>query len=388
LQMCGFATIDRGDWISTNVLVILLAVTIAALVYMIGNFLPTERREKLKGTVRYEIIEAFISLMIIITLMLFAAFTCSAGGALVGQAGYSGVFNAADSYVGTLLFTNGASLMGNLYTASVQFEVVYNLLYSGAGWLAVQIGGALKLLTGGVVSLGIPIWGAAFFRELSMLFSTIYAGALDSSFGGLFILFLVLKITEACAMTIVVPTAILMRTLPFMGPQLRRTSNLLLAMAIGFYFVFPMMVVFNNYVASCLSLKVGVAQTACANYPFLTYLEGYAAPAAPSSLFTSGTTYPVSSGALPSFASGSLSIPLTFFGAGLSGGFGQIITAAINGGAVALQYGTQVAAYVFLGIVLMALDLGVTAGFIIGISKGLDSIASGNAFGAGPFFGG
>ncbi len=60
----------------------------------------------------------------------------------------------------------------------------------------------------------------------------------------------------------------------------------------------------------------------------------------------------------------------------------------INGGGVALQYGTQVAGYLFLGIVLIALDLGVTAGFIVGITKGLDAIGSGNAFGGGPFFGG
>jgi hypothetical protein len=388
LQMCGFATIDRGGWISTNVLVVLLAVTIAALVYAIGNFFPVERREKLRGTVRYEIVEAFISLVIIITLILFAAFTCNAGGALVGQAGYSGVFNAADGYVGALLFTNGAGLMGNLYTASVQYEVVYNLLYAGSEFVWSTLSTFAKSSTAGIISFGIPIWGAGFFREISMLFSTVYAGALDASFGGLFILFLLLKIIEACALTIVVPTAILMRTIPFAGPQLRRTSNLLLAMAVGFYFVFPTMVVLNNYVASCLSLKVGVAQAACANYPFLTYLKGYVMPMAPSSLFTSGTTYPVSSSVLPSFASGSISIPLSFFSAGLNGGFIQILSTAINGGAVALQYGTQVAAYVFLGIVLIALDLGVTAGFIIGISKGLDSISSGNAFGAGPFFGG
>jgi hypothetical protein len=394
LQMCGFATINRGDWISINTLVVLLMVTIAALVYAVGSFFPPERREKIKGVARYEIVEAIISVFIIITLILFASFACNAGGELVGQNGYSGVFNAADGYVGGLLFTNGLSVMSNLYIVSTQYEVASSFFFEGGDvssaalskgleGLAGMISGPLKAILG-AVSFEIPLQGATFFIKLSVLFSTVYGAMMDTSFGGLFILFLMLKIIEASALTVVAPVAILMRSLSFTGPQLRRTSNLFLAIAIGFYFVLPLMILLNAYVASCLNL--GTAGTC--SYPYFSaYLQGYKPLAPQASLFTTGTTVPLNSQMLPSFASG-FSLPLTFYSAAFPGGFGQLMETIINGGGVALQYGTQVAGYLFMGIVLIALDLGVTAGFIVGITKGLDAIGSGNAFGGGPFFGG
>ncbi len=241
------------------------------------------------------------------------------------------------------------------------------------------------------MQLAIPIRGAEFFVKLSTLFSTVYGTMMDSSFGGLFILYLLLKIVEACALTIILPTAIIMRSLSFVGPQLRRTSNLFLAMAIGFYFVLPMMIVLNSYVAGCLNIKTGSASVAC-SYPFFsTYLQSYTTLTAPSSLFTTGTAFPVNSEILPGFATGA-SIPLSFYSAAFPGSWGQslseLLTTMTAGQSAALQYGTEVAGYLFLGIVLMALDLGVTAGFIMGIAKGLDSMSSGNMFGGGPFFGG
>ena len=145
-----------------------------------------------------------------------------------------------------------------------------------------------------------------FFGKFSALFTgpTGYMGMLDVSFGGLFILFLGLKIVEASALTIVAPIAIVMRSLSFMGPQLRRMSNLFLAMAIGFYFVLPLMIVLNSYVASCLNIGASIPQATC-NYPFFSaYMQGYNLPATSTSLFTSSTQYPVNSQVLPSFASG------------------------------------------------------------------------------------
>ncbi len=159
LQMCGFATINSGDWISINTLVVLLMVTIAALVYAIGGFFPPERREKIKGVVRYEIVEAIISVFIILTLILFASFACNAGGALVGQNGYSGVFNAADGYVGGLLFTNGLGMMSNLYIVSTQYEVASSFFFEGGdvSWSAVDQG--LKALAGYLGGTLKAVWG-------------------------------------------------------------------------------------------------------------------------------------------------------------------------------------------------------------------------------------
>jgi hypothetical protein len=378
LQMCGFLTINRGDWIGINTLVVLLAVMIAALVYVIGGFLPTERREKVKGAVRYEIIEAFISLIIIIVLIVFAELSCNAGGALVGKSGYTDVFSAADNYIGNLLFTNGMSLMGNIYTISTQYEIIASFFT----WL---VGVVTQPVVPGVVQLVYGYGGYLFYGKLSLLFTGMYGVMLDTAFGGLFLLFLALEIIEASALTVIAPVAIIMRSLPFMGPQLRRTSNLFLAMAMGFYFVFPLMVLLNSYVASCLSINTGMAQASC-SYPlsFSQYLQGYTIPATSTSILSSSNAYPVNSLALPGITGGGWNLPLSFYGPWL-GNLGQLFLLIVSPN-MALNYGTQVAGYLFLGIVLVALDLGVTAGFIIGLSKGLDSI--GNVFGSGPVFGG
>ena len=386
LQMCGFATINRGDWISMCALVVLLSVTIAAMVYAIGNFLPGEKREKLKGAVRYEIIEALISLIIIFVLIAFAAFSCTAGGALLGYKGYMDVFNSADNYVGSLLFTNGLSITGNIYTISQQYDIVSGFLEYASGAGAAAVTAALHVGYG-PLTFQISTSANFFFSKISTLFTGVYVGMLDATFAGLFILFLLLKIIEAGALTVVAPIAILMRSLSFMGPQLRRTSNLFLGMAIGLYFVLPLMVAFNSYVASCLNISTGIVQPVC-SYPYFSdYLKPYVLPAMSTSIFTSSTTYPIDSTQLPGFVGSGAAMPISIYTPALNmGQFGQFISIIFEGPTLALQYGTLVAGYLFLGIVLVALDIGVTAGFVIGISKGLDSI--GNVFGGGPFFGG
>lgn len=390
LQVCGFATINRGGWMNVNTLVILMSVMIAALVYAVANFLPTEKRERLKGAARYEIIEAVISLIIVIILVALCLFSCSAGAAIMGYSGYTDVFGSAGTYVGSLLFTNGVSLMGNFYTVSAQYEVISSLFNVGNENFMSAWSSIFPQTAGFSIKLDIPMTGSAFFGAMSKLYVGSYAAMLDVSFAGLFILFLLLQMIQAGALTIVAPTALIMRSLSFLGPQLRRTSNIFLALAIGFYFVFPLMVVSNIYMASCLNINTGMTQTAKCSYPYFSaYLQGYNIPTASVSLFTSTTQYPISSGVLPTFAQGGLagmlSIPASFYGPVFTGS-GQFVSLMFHGPDVAMQYGTEVAGYLFLSIVLIALDLGVTAAFVMGISRGLDSI--GNVFGGGPFFGG
>ncbi|VVB77175.1 Uncharacterised protein [uncultured archaeon] len=385
LQACGFALINRNDWISINVLVVLAGITIGALIFALANFLPAEKREKLRGTVRYELIEGVISLIIIIALIMIAAFACNAGGALFGYPGYTDIFNAADKYMGNLLFVNGISLVGNMYTVTLQYSVVAAVFSHQAQ----QLGATLSTpLFSDIVVIVFPADASAFFYKFASLFASFYGGMLNASFGGLFILFLALPIIEASALTVIAPTALIMRSLSFMGPQLRRTSNLFLAIAIGFYFVLPLMIALNSYIAGCLNISTGLTHPAC-NYPYFTqYFGGYSLPTMSSSLLTSAPSMPIDSGALPSFVTGSYSLPVSYYGSMFSslGSTVQLLRLLPFGYQVAEEYGTQVAGYLFLGIVLVAIDLGVTAGFIMGIAKGLDSIA--NLFGTGPFFGG
>ena len=387
LQACGFASLNTGDWIGINTLVVLLGITVAAFIYALANFLTVERREKLKGYVRYEILEAAFSAIILVSLILIASFACSAGGLLYGQSGYTGLFASSDTYVGNLLFVSGLSALGNIFTVGTQYTVISNIAQGiSAGYLESISENYSVPVLGGYASISPDTKITDLFTKFSALFFTL-VDTMAISFGGLFILFVMLPIISATALTVVAPTALLMRSLSFMGPQLRRTSNLFLAMAIGFYFVLPLMIGTNAYVASCLNIYASPSQPSC-NYPFF---PGYTGPytlfsVSTSSLFGSGATYPLSSSNLPSFANG-ISVPLSFFGSAFlsTSGLGQLFTIIFNGPQLAAQYASATAAYVFMGIIMVALDLGVTVGFIMGIARGLDSLGR---FSGGSFFGG
>jgi hypothetical protein len=384
LQACGFETLNTGNWIGINTLVVLLSITIAALVYALANLLNAERREKMKGYVRYEILEAAFSLIILVSLILIASFACTAGGALFGYKGYSGLFAASDTYLGNILFVSGLSAMGNVFSLGVQYTQVSNiaLIIANTAESALSPKPAL-----------VKISPSTTITDLFLNFSALFTGLADTlalSFGGLFVLFLLLPIISATALTVVAPTALLLRSLSFMGPQLRRTSNLFLAIAIGFYFVLPLMIGTNAYIASCLSIYASASQPSC-NYPFFSpYIVPYTLfSVSTSSLFGSGVQAPLSSSNLPGFGSGGIlgafSIPFSIYGTSAGTTITGIWNLVFNAPGVATKAASQVAAYFFMGIVLVALDLGVTAAFVMGINRGLNALGR---FSGGSFFGG
>ena len=85
-----------------------------------------------------------------------------------------------------------------------------------------------------------------------------FSGALSSSFeplivvtfGILFMIYLLLPIITALALTVVVPLALIMRSIPFAGPKLRESSDTFMSLAIGFYFILPLAILMNSYIIS------------------------------------------------------------------------------------------------------------------------------------------
>jgi len=386
VPVCGFATVNRGGWIGINVLVVLFTITIAALIHALSNLLPAGRREKLKGVVNYEILEAFLSLIIIIVLIGFATLTCNAGASLLGYSGYADLFNALDAYLGNMLFVNGMNFLASLYTKSIQYTVIANIAYftlnRGLDFLqGLPIASSLNVIPN-VLTISYSSSIDALFSAYSGIFTTTYGTLLSLSFGGLFILFLMLPIIRAGALTVVAPLSIIFRSIGFAGPQLRKTANTFLAISIGFYFVLPLMVAFDIYVASCLNIGLGIKPVAC-SYPFSSFLGGYNVTTLDITMFTSQATLPMGSQNAPSFASG-INLPTSFYATSIGSNMGQFFQSFFDAPSVAAEYGQKIAAYVFMSIVLIALDLAITAGFIAGLAKGLD--AMNGLFGTGGFW--
>ncbi len=384
---CGsFASLNPNDWISISILVVLASITIAALLYALSGVFPTERREKLKSIVKYEMGSAVISLVIIAALIMMTNFTCSLGG-LVSESipalntsnnNYAGIYSFDLNYVGTLLFSSGTQIVADLYTTALQLTAQSNLLDSAV----ISAQQVLNSLPGGGVAEFI---GGLPFPEISKIFSIfndILYGWGDAFIvvgnGVLFIVFFLLIIFESISLTVLVPVALAMRSLAFTGPRLRSASNAFLALGIGMYFVFPLTIASNSYIANCLNLNafvpslsggppsssqtVGCIGLSKAEYKGISpYLPSISIPT--SSLFESG---------------GSLDFLTNFWSSATFAGnipvVGIIFNLA-NAYNTINSYANTIAAYMLLSVILISLDLAITIGFSVGLARGLDSLA-------------
>ncbi len=370
----------NSGWLGINMLVVLFSVTFGAAIYAFSNFMPGERAEKLRGITRYEIFEAFMSAIIIIALFGFTSVACNTGALLTGQQSYTNLFSFADSYLGSLLFTNGVSLVSQLYSASVNYVVASNIVL-----FIEQIGQTAlsaffsTLKFGQIVSVS-PGESIEFvLLSYSSSVTGTYAGLTVVAFAPLYLLFLLLPIIQGGALTLVVPVALIMRSISFTGPKLREASNLFLALAIGFYFVLPLTIAFNAYVASCLNIQlIASLQVSCPNYPY--QLQPYALPTSVTSLFTqaSGQSITVPSGTIPFISTDFNLLQAYGFNSASSignGAYQVFFNYVLNAPNVAAGYGEQVAVYLFLGLFMLGLDMAITAGFINGLGKGLNALS-------------
>lgn len=423
---CGFTAVNVSNWLGISALVILAIVTLAGLVYAVSNLMPTERRTRLRGAASYEMYEALLGLIIIAALFMLSSVECHVGAMLAGQSSYQNVFATDTNFVGNLLFLNGLAVTGNLYSASIEFIVVANVyfyastqligFFGAASWIPKS--GGTPIVPGLKLSFAPSSSIDALMLEFSNLFTAIYGLMLIVTFGGLFVLMFAIPIIQAGAFTAIVPVAILMRSLPFAGPQLRRTSNEFLALAIALYLVFPLTIMLNSYVASCLKLSIGGTGVSCASFTGLTSIQNYLTQSYASSI-TSGatsifTSNPATSstsatctvaqqaagtcscasgaaaGACSSFLPSTLqgiNLPSSFWGTVFfsSQGLSNLVTAMFNAPAVAQQYGFVVAEYMFLGVVMVAIDLAITVGFALGLAKGFNYFN--RLFSEGPVLG-
>ena len=394
--------LNQNGWLNITVLVVLASLSIGAVGYSIAPILPGNYREKLKAVVRYEYIQGIFSIMLIAILFTMSLGACDMAGALTvsatGAAGYRDPFQFAQYYVGNLLFSKGLAIMTGLVSAGTVLAIDAAM----ANYLASAIGNILPnsvplnkeiLGNGGTYKLSfnpstVDITGtdqpATIIYEYGYVFNLLLGPLVVITFGLLFLTFLSLPAIEMLALTLVVPIAIIMRSLAFTGPRLREVSNTLLALAIAMYFVLPLTFAMNYYVVNWMYCGTGGTCN-----PYYQYLQGYRLNTQPINELFANSSF----GQYGSSSLGTLTLPYNFYAYDIVSGNGGVASLAadvINGlkdtPLFINQYAIEVAQYLFQGIFLIGLDVGITVGFAMGLSKGLESM--GRMFGVGPFWSG
>ncbi len=373
-------TLNTYGWIQINLLVILLSFSIAALVYALSNVFPASMGEKMKSAAKYEAFQGVVCIGIIMVLMAFSAITCNIGQTLVSSSTsitktvYSDPMQYSQVYLGNLMFSKGLGLFTQIYSESVLLAITANTISTLEDFFSSAIG----------YSTSPDLVG--FIFGMSGALGSAFEPLIVVSFGIIFMIYLLLPVIEALALTVIVPLSLIMRSIPFAGPKLRESADSIMALAIGFYFILPLAILMNGYIISWIYTPCSASSVIC--NPYGQYNAPYALSSIPTSqLFNQQTSAfphsgsPISQiGSLSSF----FSSPLSQYG-GIFTIIEQLIQTMLQAPGVIVNLSISTAEYAFEGIVLIGIDLAITLAFAQGLTKGLNS--TGKIIGAGPFWG-
>lgn len=385
LSQCQYniAFLNYDGWIGITVLVILISLLAAAAVYAFSGPLPGNTRERLRGVVKFEYIQGIFSIILVIALFSMSLSACAIGGELTQGAttNYQDPFQFANYYIGNLLFSKGLTLTTSMFSEGVvlvidAFFVTYALSFAGSFIPPLSVKGFSIL-----PAIATSDQPATVIYDYSSVLNLLLEPIVVVTFGLLFVVFLALPAIEALSLTLIIPVAIIMRSLSFTGPRLREASNALIAIAIAFYFILPLTIAMNYYVVNWTYCLNGGS---CNPYAS-TYLQPYKVNSLPlSQLFTNPE--------VQNIQGLSVSVPYNFYAAEIqsNGGFSaiakQVATALVTMPQQLDNFVDYTAQYLFQAIFLIGLDVGITIGFAIGLHKGLESI--GQVLGVGPFWSG
>ncbi len=373
---CSFANVNLNNWIGITALVLLAMMSIGALIYAFATILPNPLRDKLKRMVHVEYSEGAFSLLLLVCLISLAYAACSVGASLSNVGGnYQNIFQSDNYYIGTLLFSTGTKITSELISQGILLSIDANMvnfvLYSISK--SINTGGFKGTVSGHPLAVSINYSGSLsnVYASYSNTYA-VYSGFIVITFGALFILYFLFPIISTLGLGLIIPIAIVMRTISFVGPKLREASNAFIALGVALYFVLPLAVAANQSIVNWVYCS-GATTTTC--NPYIVYLGPYKLNNIPTASFLNKNTTPFGN-----IGGVSLSIPASFFGATVSGS-GSFVSFLQNlaEGLVLLpnqvnNYTAQVAQYVFEGIVLIALDFAITMGFAQGLYKGLNAI--------------
>ena len=364
---CSFGDVDANNWVQINALLLLIAISLGAVFYAFSNILPPSQSEKMKGMVKAEIFQGVIGIVIVGILLTSAVAWCNIGSSLTSSSGLgsSNPMSFSESYLQNLLFTKGLSLFGSLYSESALLMI--------DGILVSHIATFLQRLEASFlpVQLTLSQGIANTLETYSLSFGTTFFTIFSIVSGIIFVIYLTLPVVSSIALTVVVPTAIAMRMIPFFGPKVREVSDAFMSIAIAAYFIFPLMIVMNSLLISYLYTPCGATVSTC--NPYSSYLGSYSLQNLPVNSFFNTPATSLGSG---------FSLPKNFF-AGIINGNGGILgtlellfTNIILFPQVLAGFSQDVALFTFQGVFLIGLDILVTVAFAQALTRGLNSVST------------
>ncbi|MDE1833159.1 MAG: hypothetical protein KGH58_01950 [Candidatus Micrarchaeota archaeon] len=364
-----------NSWIGINALVILVSLMATAAVYSIGRLMPDSTRGKIAGYVRSEMVQLLLSAVIILALISVTFFACQITSSISQSVAKTQLnpFQFATYYIGNLVFIKGMGLLTTTYSTALTYEI-YALVSTQAGIFINDYAGEIPLIgqyigngynfkvSGASVIVDFPpeINVGLMFSNLVDLLLGIFSPILTLAVSMLLVQYIALPFLQYTGFAVILPIAIAMRSLAFSNGELRNASNAILAIAVAGYIIYPLTIALDSYI-------IGYVFSA-ANPSFVYLHTTYTLNQFnPSSFFSQ----PLPSGAsqyspfgdqigtlwslLYNSVAGAFPIP---FAAG---------TASIQ------QLVNDIAEFVFTGIVLFAIDMAITIGFAIGLTKALNA---------------
>lgn len=369
------------SWAGISILVIVLSLLIVGAVFMLSGIFSNSTRAKIRQAAKSELTEAFISAVILVILAGAALGACSIstsiGNSLHVTTTTANPFQYSEYYIGNLSTNTGLNLLTTIYSISVSYAIEAQVLQSLGTLFNTNVNTIYKqisslFLGNAAKAVGLSIGIAAvshssiLFSLLSSTYVDIIAPLVTIAIGLLFIQFIMLPFFQYTAFAVILPVAIAMRSLAFMGTNLRAASNTVLAVAIAAYIIYPLMIAFNSYAIAWIFSG--------ANPSFQYVHTTYVVPNIPVSNYFKSVP---SSGIFGSAFN--IMVPFVTSAFSQSGGF------IINPFTVASQgqmIVNETAQFIFTSVIMIVIDLAVTIGFAAGLTKALNS----GIEGAGSFW--
>lgn len=368
-----------NNWLGVNYLIIIIGFLLVSVIYIISKFLPSDTKGRISGITKVEVTQLLISAIIIAVIMIFATAACNVSTTLsqnlVGTAQQP--FQYAEYYIGNLTFGTGFKLLAYMYSLSITYTIegrvltklsVDNSYFLG---LSAPPAGAAGIYIQPILAyyFDIPFYIAADF------YLGLFSPLIIVAIGMLFLQFLLLPVIEFSAFTLILPLALIVRSVSYAGASngLRNVGNGLLALSIALYIIYPMTIALDGYIIHWIFCTGTFAGAACPN-PTYAYLQNtIAMTQIPSTFFSSTATQTTSSlgsvGGVGISSPSVLSLLETVGSLGISHGYFSPTTIPMQAQQI-IDIGAQ---FLFQAVVLFALDLAITIAFAQSMARALNS---------------
>ncbi len=371
---CGiFGGSYTSAWVGISYTVVLTGMLIASAMFAIASFMPGETRSRFQEMAKAELVQLIISAFIIAVLMAFSATICNVVATESQQLTGTSMqpFQYAEYFIGNLSQNTGLRLLSYIYTASMTYSItakvfqilpIYSIPYTT---LSKTIGStSLEITPKAGVSLATP------YAAMSSVYMDLFSPLLTISIGMLFIMYLLLPIIQYAAFAIVLPVALILRSIAYTGggSGLRTAANSILAIAIAFYFIYPLTIALDHYMVN------QIFTPANPEYAFLH--QKVDLNTIPQSFFSSSSYTTNTNSLLPiSPYSSTLQLPSIYtmfqymISMGIFQGYSFLFTVPSE-----VQYViTMLGQFIFIAIFLFAIDLTITIAFAMSLFKALES---------------